>query len=96
MTGSLLPLELPPLALVVGGARSGKSAYAERLLYASTRPRRYIATAQAWDDEMRARIAQHQQDRGTDWVTVDAPRDLPAALATARADEVVLINSATL
>ena len=101
MTGSLPPPPSPParlphLTLVVGGARSGKSAFAERLVVASARPRRYIATAQAWDDEMRARIAQHQQDRGTDWVTVEAPLDLPAALASARADEVVLIDCATL
>lgn len=104
MTGSLPPpdhspdqrFDLPPLTLVIGGARSGKSAYAERLLFATARPRRYIATAEAWDDEMRARIAQHQQDRGTDWTTVEAPLDLPAALAAARPDEVVLIDCATL
>lgn len=96
MTGSLLPFALPQLTLVVGGARSGKSAFAERLLFATARPRRYIATAEAWDDEMRARIAQHQQDRGTDWITVEAPLDLPTALAAAQPDEAVLIDCATL
>lgn len=100
MTGSLHPLDqplnLPPLTLVIGGARSGKSAYAERLLFATARPRRYIATAEAWDNEMRARIAQHQQDRGAEWTTIEAPRDLPAALASARRDEAVLIDCATL
>jgi adenosylcobinamide kinase/adenosylcobinamide-phosphate guanylyltransferase len=91
VTGSL-----PSLTLVVGGARSGKSAFAERLITATSRPRRYIATAEAWDDEMRTRIAQHQRDRGGDWTTVEAPLDLPAALATARPDEAVLIDCATL
>lgn len=100
MTGSLEPLkqpvELPPLTLVIGGARSGKSGYAERLVFATNRPRRYIATAQAWDDEMRARIAQHQQDRGPAWTTVEVPLDLCSALAAAQAGEVVLIDCATL
>lgn len=91
MTGSL-----PPLALVVGGARSGKSAFAERLVTQSARPRRYIATAEAWDDEMRTRIAQHRHDRGADWTTVEAPLDLAAALADARPDEAVLVDCATL
>lgn len=96
MTGSLLPLSLPQLSLVVGGARSGKSAFAERLLSATARPRRYVATAEAWDDEMRARIADHQRDRGAGWTTVEAPLDLPGALALARPDEAVLIDCATL
>lgn len=91
MTGSL-----PPLALVVGGARSGKSAFAEGLVTASTRPRRYIATAEAWDDEMRDRITRHRQDRGAAWTTVEAPLDLAAALAEARPEEAVLVDCATL
>ncbi|MDP3195589.1 bifunctional adenosylcobinamide kinase/adenosylcobinamide-phosphate guanylyltransferase [Tabrizicola sp.] len=91
MTGSL-----PPLTLVIGGARSGKSAFAERLITATGRPRRYIATAEAWDDEMRDRIARHRQDRGPVWTTVEAPLDLPAALAQARSDEAVLVDCATL
>jgi adenosylcobinamide kinase/adenosylcobinamide-phosphate guanylyltransferase len=82
--------------LVIGGARSGKSAFAERLITATDRPRRYIATAEAWDDEMRARIAQHRRDRGAAWTTVEAPLDLAAALGVAAADEVVLIDCATL
>lgn len=87
---------LPPLTLVVGGARSGKSAFAEGLVTGSGRPRRYIATAEAWDDEMRARIARHRADRGADWTTVEAPLDLTAALSDARAEEVVLVDCATL
>ncbi|WP_137111351.1 bifunctional adenosylcobinamide kinase/adenosylcobinamide-phosphate guanylyltransferase [Rhodobacter sp. SY28-1] len=91
MTGSL-----PPLTLVIGGARSGKSRFAEGLVTASGRRRRYIATAEAWDDEMRDRIAQHQRDRAGDWITVEAPLDLPAALSAAKAGETVLIDCATL
>lgn len=86
----------PRLALVVGGARSGKSGLAERLVAATARPRRYIATAEAWDDEMRDRISRHRADRGAGWITVEAPLDLCAALAEARAEEAVLIDCATL
>jgi adenosylcobinamide kinase / adenosylcobinamide-phosphate guanylyltransferase len=81
---------------VVGGARSGKSGLAERLACATGRPRRYVATAEAWDDEMRTRIAQHRHDRGTGWTTVEAPRDLCGALATANPSDVVLVDCATL
>lgn len=91
MTGSL-----PPLTLVIGGARSGKSAFAERLITDSSRPRRYIATAEAWDDEMRDRIARHREDRGQAWTTVEAPLDLAAALSEVPQDEAVLIDCATL
>jgi adenosylcobinamide kinase / adenosylcobinamide-phosphate guanylyltransferase len=91
VTGSL-----PALSLVIGGARSGKSTFAEGLVTATTRRRRYIATAEAWDDEMRERIARHRLDRGGDWLTVEAPLDLPAALAGAAPDEVVLVDCATL
>jgi len=87
---------LPRLSLVVGGARSGKSGLAERLVSGSGLGRRYIATAQAWDDEMRDRIARHRADRGEGWITVEAPLDLVAALAGARQDEAVLVDCATL
>ena len=87
---------LSPLSLVIGGARSGKSGLAERLVTGSGLTRRYIATAEAWDDEMRARIARHREDRGAGWITVEAPLDLPSALAEATGAEVVLIDCATL
>ena len=87
---------LPRLSLVVGGARSGKSGLAERLVSGSGLGRRYIATAQAWDDEMRDRIARHRADRGAGWITVEAPLDLVAALAGVRQDEAVLVDCATL
>lgn len=92
VTGS--PLPFPKFSLIVGGARSGKSRLAERLAHAADLPRHYIATAEIWDDEMRARIDRHIADRGTDWVTHEAPRDVAGALA--RAKGVVLIDCATL
>lgn len=92
MTGS--PQPFPKLSLIVGGARSGKSRLAEKLAHAAGLPRHYIATAEIWDEEMRARIAQHIADRGGDWVTHEAPRDVAGALG--RADGVVLIDCATL
>ena len=68
------------LVLIGGGARSGKSAYAvQRAL--SLGPRRvFVATAEAFDDEMRARIAAHVAERGDDFSTVEAPRELESAL----------------
>lgn len=96
MSGSSPPFTLPRLSLVIGGARSGKSALAERLVIGSGRPRRYIATAEAWDDEMRDRIAQHRRDRSGGWATVEAPLELAAALASAQAGDAILIDCATL
>lgn len=87
---------LPQLSLVIGGARSGKSGFAERLVTGSGLTRRYIATAEAWDDEMRDRIARHRADRGQGWITDEAPLDLTAALAKAKPGEVVLVDCATL
>ncbi len=86
--------QLPQLSLVIGGARSGKSRLAEGLAVKSGLPRSYIATAQGWDDEMRARITAHKTDRGPDWHTIEAPRDLPGALSGLRG--VVVIDCLTL
>lgn len=73
---------LSNLTLVLGGARSGKSRHAEALVTQSPPPWRYIATAQAYDDEMRARIATHRASRPPGWDTVEAPLDLAQALST--------------
>jgi adenosyl cobinamide kinase/adenosyl cobinamide phosphate guanylyltransferase len=66
---------------VLGGARSGKSRHAEDLITRLAPPWVYIATAQAFDDEMRARIAEHQARRHHGWHTIEAPVDLAGAIA---------------
>ncbi len=87
---------LPPLTLVVGGASSGKSAYAEGLVESSGKSMTYIATAQAFDEEMRRKIDIHVSRRGVGWTTIEAPMDLGPALQTLGADQVCLLDCATL
>lgn len=84
------------LTLVLGGARSGKSRYGEAAITALPPPWIYIATAQALDGEMTARVAEHRARRGADWQTVDAPRDLAGALARAPNQTPVLVDCLTL
>jgi adenosylcobinamide kinase/adenosylcobinamide-phosphate guanylyltransferase len=84
------------LTLVLGGARSGKSAMAEWLVTGLPGPWTYIATAQAFDDEMRQRIRQHQADRVPGWQTLEEPMDLAGALASSAAAGPVLVDCLTL
>jgi adenosylcobinamide kinase/adenosylcobinamide-phosphate guanylyltransferase len=81
--------------LVLGGARSGKSRYAEGLITALPPPWVYVATAEAGDEEMAERIKAHRACRSADWRTLEAPRDLAAALA-ACTNMPVLIDCLTL
>jgi adenosyl cobinamide kinase/adenosyl cobinamide phosphate guanylyltransferase len=87
--------DLPHVTLILGGARSGKSRHAEAIIQALAPPWTYIATGQAFDDEMRERIAEHRRRRGDGWRTIEAPTDLAAALAEA-GDAPVLIDCLTL
>ncbi len=83
--------------LVLGGARSGKSRFAEQLVTDTGLKRHYLATGRAWDDEMKARIAAHRQDRGDGWATVEEPLQLVESLARLdHAGNVVLIDCLTL
>jgi len=83
------------LTLVLGGARSGKSRHAEALVTALPPPWVYVATAQALDDEMAARIAEHRARRDERWRTVEAPRDV-AGTIDAAAGAAVLVDCLTL
>lgn len=84
------------LTLVLGGARSGKSRHAEELVERLPGPWSYIATAQAYDEEMAERIALHRSRRGDGWQTLDAPHDLADALNGLPAGRPVLIDCLTL
>lgn len=84
-----------PLTLVLGGARSGKSGYAESIITALPAPWVYIATAQAFDEEMRNRIAAHRAQRKAGWTTVEAPLDVSGALVAATGRP-VLVDCLTL
>jgi adenosylcobinamide kinase/adenosylcobinamide-phosphate guanylyltransferase len=83
------------LTFVLGGARSGKSRYAERLIAALPPPWTYVATAEVGDAEMAERIAVHRARRGAAWQTLEAPRDLAAALKSCHSMP-VLVDCLTL
>jgi adenosylcobinamide kinase/adenosylcobinamide-phosphate guanylyltransferase len=88
---------LPPLTLVLGGARSGKSRYAEALIDGRSAIPIYIATGAPRDAEMAERIRRHRLRRGARWRTVEVPIALLEALRThARADAAVLVDCLTL
>jgi adenosylcobinamide kinase/adenosylcobinamide-phosphate guanylyltransferase len=90
-------VELPPVTLVLGGARSGKSRYAERLVEQAAASGTYCATAEPGDDEMVARIAAHRARRSNFWRTVEAPLTLAAVIAAETApDRPLLIDCLTL
>jgi adenosylcobinamide kinase/adenosylcobinamide-phosphate guanylyltransferase len=88
---------LPPgVSLILGGARSGKSRFAEALTAACPRPV-YIATGRAWDAEMTVRIDEHKARRGERWITVEEPLDLAGLLhRLAAPDTGILVDCLTL
>jgi adenosyl cobinamide kinase/adenosyl cobinamide phosphate guanylyltransferase len=87
----------PRLVLIIGGARSGKSSFAEQLAASSERPVAFIATATADDDEMRERIARHRASRPRQWHTLEEPLDLSGAIRRASAlADVLLLDCVTL
>lgn len=87
---------LPGLSLVVGGAASGKSNFAENLVKRSGRSLVYLATAQAHDDEMRAKLRKHKEQRGEGWRTIEEPMDIGRTLATISGDTAVLLDCLTM
>ena len=79
------------VVLVLGGARSGKSSFAEKLSGETGHNRHYIATGRAYDAEMEERILRHQDDRGTGWITHETPLNLAANLRSIDSDDVVIL-----
>ncbi len=93
---SLHPLS-PRFVLVLGGARSGKSTFAQRLAANSGRSVAFIATATGSDDEMRERIAHHRATRPTGWQTIEEPLDIALAVQRAAAlADVLLLDCITI
>ncbi|MBD3832513.1 MAG: bifunctional adenosylcobinamide kinase/adenosylcobinamide-phosphate guanylyltransferase [Brevundimonas sp.] len=88
------------ITLVLGGARSGKSAFAqkqaEQAAAKTGRPPLMIATAEPFDDEMRDRIDRHRDERGEAWRTLEAPLNLAAAVRDLTAEDIVVVDCLTL
>ncbi len=83
------------ITFILGGARSGKSAYAQQLAEESKKTVTFIATAQAYDEEMSARIRKHQSDRPQIWQTLEIPTDIASHLKEIKF-EVVILDCITL
>ena len=84
------------LTFVLGGAASGKSAYAEALALSLNRPLVYLATAEVRDAEMRQKVADHITRRGDDWTVVEAPMDAAEHLLKMSSESVCLFDCATM
>ncbi len=87
---------LPNLTLVLGGAASGKSKFAESLIDNSGLKKYYLATSQVWDDEMSLKIEAHREQRGHGWTTVEAPMAVGEALHRCPAGAGILLDCATM
>ena len=84
------------LTLLLGGARSGKSALAVRLASTSGRPVVVVATAEARDEEMAERIRRHREERPADWSTIEEPLDLHEAIGGLYEDAFVILDCLSL
>ena len=83
------------LTLILGGARSGKSSYAQRLAEESRKSVTFIATAQALDEEMSARIQKHRAERPENWDTLEIPCDVASQVSEIKS-EVIILDCITL
>jgi adenosylcobinamide kinase/adenosylcobinamide-phosphate guanylyltransferase len=81
--------------LITGGERSGKSAYAMRIALERGTRRAFVATAEPLDDEMRARIKRHREDRGSLFETIEEPVEVPTVLRRCASYDVVLVDCMT-
>ncbi len=94
---SMAQQQAPRLILILGGARSGKSTFAERLAMQSGKRVAFIATATASDEDMQDRIARHRASRPAAWKTIEEPLDLVCALKEASNEaDVILLDCMTL
>lgn len=87
---------LSSLTLVLGGAASGKSVFAENLLLNSGLHPVYVATSRIWDDEIKSKVDVHKSRRGPEWTNLDATHDVGPALSGARPGAGVLLDCATM
>lgn len=83
----------PSITLILGGARSGKSRFAEELALKWSKNPVYVATSRIWDDDHRARIERHKRDRGAEWETIEEEKYLSQIPVTGR---VVVVDCVTL
>lgn len=83
------------MILVTGGEKSGKSTYALRLALEKGSRRAFVATAEAFDDEMRARIKHHKEERGELFETIEEPVEIPSTLRRLSSYDVVLVDCMT-
>jgi adenosylcobinamide kinase/adenosylcobinamide-phosphate guanylyltransferase len=84
------------LVVLLGGARSGKSAFAVRLAHAEGAPVTFLATGKPRDDEMAERIRLHRAERPADWSTVEEPLELQAAITRVSEEETLVIDCLSL
>lgn len=84
------------VTLILGGAASGKSAYAEKICINSGKERVYWATSQIFDEEMRSKVDRHIVQRGEGWTTIEEAFSAQSALKNVRADQICLMDCATM
>lgn len=84
------------VTLILGGAASGKSAYAEQLCLSSGKSRVYWATAQIFDSEMRDKVSRHLEQRGSGWTTVEEPETAAGVLGVLEPGQICLMDCATM
>jgi len=85
-----------PVTFILGGAASGKSKFAEDLCFKAAKPKSYVATSQVFDDEMKAKVAAHLRQRGTDWTTYEEPLEAAKLLHQLPSNHVCLLDCATM
>ena len=89
-------MKFPQFVLVIGGASSGKSRFAETVVLGSGRSPVYLATALPEDDEMREKISLHRARRSSGWLTVEEPLEVDRVISSRASGEIVLLECATL